>query len=180
MEAKSNKPQDLKKAEQVQKLNDSFKNNEAVVFVDYRGISVEKDTLLRAKMRNADIEYTVAKNTLIKRAYDEIEEGLLDQFMEGPTSIAFSNDPVELAKLITTFMKDNKVMALKAGVLNGNLIDVAAIENLAKLPAREVLLAQLLGAMQSPLSGFAGVTAGLLRQLVTVTDRVREQKEQQG
>jgi large subunit ribosomal protein L10 len=179
MKARSNKSQDIKKAEQVKALYDSFQNNEAVFLTDFRGISVEKDTVLRAKMREAGIEYTVAKNTLIKRAYDNIKEGELDAFLAGPTSLSFAANPVELAKLLTAFMKENKVMTIKAGLLNGKLIDAAAIENLSRLPSRDILLSQVLRAMQAPLAGFAGVTSGMLRQLITVVDRIREQKEAQ-
>lgn len=179
METRSNKPQDIKKAKKVEKLNEYFNQHEAVILADYRGISVAQDTQLRAKMRELGAVYVVEKNTLIKRAYDPIQEGLLDEYLEGPTAIAFSHEPVGLAKVFSGFIKETKKLSLKGGLLNNKLIDVAQIDRLAKLPAREVLLAQVAGALSSPLAGFAGVTAGLLRQLVTVTDQVREQKEQQ-
>ena len=179
MESRSNKPQDVVKAKQVSQLHEYFTGSQMAIFTDYRGINVEKDTALRVKMRNAGVNYVVAKNTLIKRAYDEINQGMLDAYLEGPTSVAFSNDPVELAKILTAFIKEKKVLAIKAGVLDNQLISATDIEKLSKLPTREVLLAQVAGALQSPMAGFAGVTAGLLRQLVTVTDRIREQKAQE-
>lgn len=95
------------------------------------------------------------------------------------TAIAFSNDPVELAKAFNAFIKENKKLSLKVGVLNNKLVNAEGIDKLAKLPPKEVLLARVAGAFQAPMVGFASVSAGLLRQLVTVTDRVREQKEQE-
>jgi large subunit ribosomal protein L10 len=171
------KPQLIAKEEEVAKLQGFFENASAVVMTDYRGISVSEDTALRKKMRENDITYIVAKNTLLKRACNNTGIDLLDPYFEGPTAIAFSNNPVELAKIISTFIKESKKTEIKVGLLDNKLLTVADIDALAKLPTKEVLLAKLLGSMQSPLAGFAGVTSGLLRQLVTVVDKVREQKE---
>ncbi|MEG1500322.1 MAG: 50S ribosomal protein L10, partial [Clostridiales bacterium] len=103
----------------------------------------------------------------------------LDPFLEGPTAIAFSEDPVVLAKVFGDFMKTNKKMELKAGALGNQLLDANGIEALAKLPSKEVLLGQVAGAFQAPMVAFAGCAVALLRQLVTVTDAVREQKAQE-
>lgn len=173
------KPQLIEKEEKVQELLDYFKGASAVVLTDYRGITVAEDTDLRAKMRKAGINYVVAKNTLLKKAYDQINEGLLDEHLNGPTAIAFSQDPVALAKIVSEFISQKKKTTIKAGLLEDRLISAKDIDALAKMPPKEVLLARLLGAMQSPMYGFAGCTAGMLRQLVTVTDRIREQKEAQ-
>ena len=96
--------------------------------------------------------------------------------MNGPTAIAFAEDPVAAAKILSDFVKESKKTQIKAAMLSGKLIDAQGVEDLAKLPSREVLLAQVAGAFAAPMSSFAGVTAGILRQLVTVVDKVREQK----
>ena len=170
------KPQRLEKETEVSRLQELFKNNDAAVLTDYRGITVAEDVRLRRQLREAGIEYHVAKNTLIKLACHANDQQALDPYLEGPTAVAFAQDPVAVAKFLTTFIKEAKKTEIKAGLLSNRFISAADVEALAKLPAREVLLAQVLGVLQAPLAGFAGVTSGLLRQLVTVTDRIREQK----
>lgn len=173
------KPQLIAKEQEVARLQDFFANASAVVMTDYCGISVEQDTELRRKFRQADITYIVAKNTLLKRASNNLGVTALDPYFEGPTAIAFSDNPVELAKIISTFIKETQKTEIKVGLLDNQMLTVAEIEALAKLPSREELLAKLLGSMQAPLYGLAGVTTGMLRQLVTVVDAVREQKEKE-
>jgi len=171
------KPQRLEKEAEVSRLQELFKNADATVLTDYRGLTVAQDVKLRRQMREAGVEYYVAKNTLIKLACHANEQHALDPFLEGPTAVAFAKDPVAVAKLLTAFIKEAKKTEIKAGLLGDKLISVADVDALAKLPPREILLAMVAGVFQAPLAGFAGVTSGILRQLVTVTDRIREQKE---
>ena len=170
------KPQRLEKETEVSRLQGLFKSNDIAVLTDYRGLSVAQDVQLRRQLREAGVEYHVAKNTLIKLACHANEQQALDPYLEGPTALAFAQDPVSVAKLLTAFIKEVKKTEIKAGLLGDKLISAAEVDALAKLPSREVLLAQVVGVFQAPLAGFAGVTSGLLRQLVTVTDRIREQK----
>jgi len=173
------KPQLLEKQAKVGVLKEDINNAAAVLLTDYRGITVDEDTKLRAKLRGCGIKYVVAKNTMINRACQELGIEGLEQYLEGPTAIAFANDPVILAKTFTAFIKEAKKTQIKAGLLGSQAISATDIEALAKLPPKEVLLAQVLGMLQSPLAGFAGVTSGMLRQLVTVTDQLRQQREAQ-
>lgn len=173
------KPQLLEKQAAVAELKESINNSAAVLLTDYRGITVAEDTKLRAKLRSSGIKYAVAKNTMIKRACQELGIKGLDQHLEGPTAIAFADDPVALAKTFTAFIKEAKKTQIKAGLLGTQAISAGDVDALSKMPPKEVLLAQVLGMIQSPLSGFAGVTAGMLRQLVTVTDQLRQQREAQ-
>jgi len=170
------KPQRLEKETEVSYLQELFKNNNVAVLTNYRSITVSEDVRLRRQLREAEVEYLVAKNTLIKLACHANDQQALDPYLEGPTAVAFSQDPVTVAKLLMNFIKEAKKTEVKAGLLANKLISAAEVEALAKLPAREVLLAQVVGMFQAPLAGFAGVTSGILRQLVIVTDRVREQK----
>ncbi len=170
------KPQMLAKEAEVARLKELFANSQAVVLTDYRGLTVGQDVKLRAKLREAGVDYSVAKNTLIKLACHANDIDSFDPYLEGPTSIAFTQEPVELAKLMTTFLKDNKKGEVKCALLGDKFITAQEVEALAKLPSREVLLAQVVGMFAAPMANFAGVTSGILRQLVTVTDQVREQK----
>ena len=170
------KPQVIAKEQKVAELQELLGNPQAVFPTDYRGISVAEDVKMRAKMREAGINYLVAKNTLIKIACNNYGSNELDSYLNGPTAIAFAEDPVAAAKILSDFVKESKKTQIKAAMLSGKLIDAQGVEDLAKLPSREVLLAQVAGAFAAPMSSFAGVTAGILRQLVTVVDKVREQK----
>lgn len=170
------KPQRLAKEAEVASLQELFKNAEAVMFTDYRGLTVAEDVKLRTKMRTADIEYKVAKNTLIKLACHANDQHAVDPYLEGPTAVAFAQDPVAVAKLLSAFIKETKKTEIKCGLLGDVLISAKEVEALAKLPTREVLLAQVVGMFAAPMSNFAGVTTAMLRQLVTVVDKVREQK----
>ncbi|MDO4581575.1 MAG: 50S ribosomal protein L10 [Bacillota bacterium] len=171
------KPQVLAKEAEVAELQQLFNENQAVILTDYRGISVAEDVALRAKMRAAGIEYRVAKNTLLKIANNNDGSSLFDDYLKGPTAVAFTNQPVEAAKIISEFIKTTKKTSIKAGLLDGKLINAADVEALAKLPSREVLLGQLAGMLAQPMSSFAGSCTALLRQFATVVDKVREQKE---
>lgn len=170
------KPQRIAKETEVSRLQELFNNAEVAILADYRGLTVAQDVKLRAKMRDGGVDYMVAKNTLIKLACHQNEQQGLDAFLEGPTAVAFGQDPVATAKLLSSYFKEVKKGQIKVGLLGDKVITAADVDALAKLPAREVLLAQVVGMIQAPLANFAGVTSGMLRQLVTVVDKVREQK----
>ena len=175
--AENKKPQRLAKEQTVEGIKKLINDSQGLILIDYKGINVDEDTKLRRCMREAGVVYRVEKNTLIKRAYRDLGISDLDPFLEGTTAVAFSNDPVVMAKTISQFMTEFKKLHVKAGMLDNKFMQADQVDKLAKLPAREVLLSQLLGAMQSPMASFAGVCSGMLRQLVTVVDKVREQKE---
>ena len=139
-------------AELVERLNGSC----AGVIVDYKGINVEDDTKLRKELREAGVDYTVVKNTLLKRAIAETELNGLDAVLEGTTAIATSaDDYVAAARILSKFADTHKNFEIKNGFIDKEVIDVAKISGLAKLPSREILLANVLGAFQAPISAFA-------------------------
>lgn len=139
-------------ADLVERLNSSC----AGVIVDYKGINVEDDTKLRKELREAGINYTVVKNTLLKRAIAETELNGLDAVLEGTTAIATSaDDYVAAARILSKFADTHKNFEIKNGFIDKEVIDVAKISGLAKLPSREILLANVLGAFQAPISAFA-------------------------
>ncbi len=172
-------PTRQEKEQIVSELKDSFETAQIAILADYKGINVKKITELRAKLRNAGCEMRVAKNTLTKIAAKEAGIEGLDEYLVGPTVLTFSkDDPVAPAKILADFAKEIKQgLDIKAGVLEGKLVDKGEIKRLAELPPREVLLAKVLGGMQAPMYGLASVLSANLRNLVYVLEAIRKQKE---
>jgi len=144
------------KKQVVADLTERLNNSIAGVIVDYKGINVADDTALRKELREAGVEYTVVKNTLLKLAIANTELNGLDAVLEGTTAIATSaDDYVAAARILNKFADTHKNFEIKNGFIDKEVIDVAKISGLAKLPSREVLLANVLGAFQAPISAFA-------------------------
>lgn len=137
----------------VAELIEKLKSAQAGVLVDYRGLTVEEDTNLRSKLREAGVEYKVVKNTLTRFAAKEVGFEELDEMLNGPTSLAISDtDPVAPAKVISDFIKDNEKISIKAGFLDGKVISLDEIKTLANTPSKEVLIAKIMGSLNSPVS----------------------------
>lgn len=135
-----------------QKLRDS----KTTVLTDYRGLDVAEVTELRKSLREAGVEYKVLKNTLVRRATSEVELTDLDEFLTGPTAIAFSNDDVVApAKILADFAKKHEALEIKVGVLEGKVVNVDEVKALADLPSREGLLSMLLNVLQAPMRNMA-------------------------
>lgn len=165
------------KTQLVAEIKDKLQSSAGVVLADYRGLTVADATKLRSQLREAGVEYHVFKNTLIRRAADEVGIEGLDSYLAGPTAVAFSEDPVASAKILSDFAKTTKTFTIKAGVLEGKVVDEAQVKALADLPSREVLLAQVLRGMQAPLAGMANVLQGPIRKLGYALEEVRKLKE---
>ncbi len=166
------------KAARVEELAEKIGSSPAMFLADYRGLTVAEASELRNEMRRAGAVFQVVKNSLMERAADQASVPDLKQFLEGPTAVAFCPDEgVAAAKVLTKFAKELKPLQIKGGILDGEAVDLERIEFLASLPSLEELQAKLVGMLQSPLRGLAGVCAGPMRGLVTVLGRVREQKE---
>ncbi|MCL6639138.1 MAG: 50S ribosomal protein L10 [Firmicutes bacterium] len=161
----------------LQELKEKLGSAKVVVLTDYRGLTVAEVTRLRRRLREAGCEFKVAKNTLASLAARQLGLEGLDPYLEGPVSIAMSaEDPVAPAKVLTEFIRETRKMEIKAGVLEGKVINAEGVRGLADLPPREVLLAKVLGGMQAPLYGFASVLQGTLRSFVYVLEAVRKQR----
>ncbi|MHC1760290.1 MAG: 50S ribosomal protein L10 [Negativicutes bacterium] len=166
------------KVAMIAEIKTTMQNAKGLVLADFRGIKVAQDTKLRRKMREAGVEYSVIKNNMASIAAKEAGIEGLDNYLKGPLAMVSSkNDPVAPAKLISEFIKDNRIMEIKGGLVEGKVIDADAVKALANLPPREVLIARLLGSMQSPITGFVNVLQGNIRNLVYALDAVRQQKE---
>lgn len=146
---------DVKKAK-VLEIREKMEKAQGMVFAKYQGLTVEEDTELRKKLREAGVEYKVYKNTLTTLAARELGlEGLVSH-LEGPVSVAFGyEDATAPARILNDFAKGHKKLELKAGVVEGTVYDAAGIAKLATIPSREVLIAQLLGSFKAPLSNLA-------------------------
>lgn len=136
-------------------LAEQMKNAQSGVLVNYCGITVEKDTALRAELRKNGVQYKVIKNTYIKKAADIAGLSGFDSVLEGMTAIAVSDDPIAPAKVLNKFAEDNETFEIKAGFIDGRVIDVNEIKSLAAIPSKEGLIAKFLGSIQSPLYNFA-------------------------
>jgi large subunit ribosomal protein L10 len=140
----------------VNEVSEKLKSSSCTIVTDYRGLNVAQVTLLRKTLREAGIEFTVLKNTLARRATANAELTELDEFLTGPTAIAFSKDDVvSPAKILTEFAKKNDKLSVKAGVVEGRVVGYDQIKALADLPSREGLLSMLLSVLQAPVRNFA-------------------------
>ena len=142
----------------VQAIAEDVKDAQAVVLVDYRGLTVAQDTAMRKELREAGVIYKVCKNTMMRRAFEGTEFAGLDEYLEGPSAIAISKDDATApARIICKFAKEAKALEVKAGVVEGNVYDANGIVELSKVPSREELLSKLLGSIQSPITNLARV-----------------------
>ena len=153
----SNKILEQKK-QVVETLAAKLKTAQSGVLVKYEGITVADDTALRAALRKAGVEYTVMKNTLTGRACDMVGYGDMKQYLSGMTAIAFSqDDPIAPAKIMKEYADKVKSFEIKAGFVDGGVIDQAGVEALAATPSKEVLVAKMMGSLMSSLYSFAYV-----------------------
>jgi large subunit ribosomal protein L10 len=162
----------------IEDLHARFAKSATIVVTDYKGLNVAAMNDLRGKLRESNIEYQVAKNTLLIRAAEGTEIELIKDHFKGPSAVAISyDDPVAPAKVLAQFAKDNDKLEIKVGVLNGKVLDVKAIQALATLPSREVLLAQFLSALNAVPTSFVRALAEVPRGLVNVLAAIKDQKE---
>lgn len=144
------------KKQAVADLAERIQNSVAGIIVDYKGITVEDDTKLRKELREANVKYTVVKNTLIKRAAEKAGLNGIDDVLNGTSAIATSaDDYVAAARILQKFADTHENFTVKTGYLDNEVISLEKVQSLAKLPSREVLLANVLGAFNAPIASFA-------------------------
>ena len=162
----------------VEEIKGKVDEAQAVVLVDYRGLNVEELTELRSKYREAGIEYRVYKNTMMRFAFKDAGYEDFNEYLTGPNAIAFGfEDPVQAAKITHEFAKTHEKLEIKAGIVDGKIIDIEEVKSLASLPSREVLIAQALGGLNAPITGFVNVLQANISNLVYALDAVRQQQE---
>jgi large subunit ribosomal protein L10 len=164
------------KATAVADIAERFRDSTATLITEYRGLTVANLAELRRSLGDS-AHYSVAKNTLIKRAASEAGIEGLDELFAGPTAIAFvTGEPVDVAKAIKTFAKENKALVIKGGYMDGHPLTVAEVERIADLESREVLLAKLAGAMKGNLAKAAGLFNAPASQLARLMAALQEKK----
>lgn len=143
----------------------------SVVLVDYRGLTVEQDTVLRKKLREAGVVYKVYKNTMLRLAFDGTDFAQLDPSLEGPTAVAFGiDDATAPARVIKEFAKDAPALEFKAAVVEGTYYDAAGVSTIADIPSRDVLISKLLGSLQSPVTNLARVLSQIAEKGVSAAE----------
>jgi len=166
----------------VQEIREKVSRSQIGILTDFKGLKVEDMTRLRRQLQEASAELKVVKNTLLRRAAadDSPIGGLLSHFT-GPNAITLGYaDPVALAKILTKFAQEKPQLEIKAAVLGGQVLTAKDLEALSKLPAKEVLLAQLLGVLQGVPTALVTVLAGVIRSLLNVLVAYRDKRESEG
>jgi large subunit ribosomal protein L10 len=168
------------KAETVADLTSRLKASSTAVLADYRGMTVGQMRELRSKLRDGGIEMVVVKNTLARRAAKAAGYEPLSAELVGPIAMLFAADDVSApARILNDYIRANRKMVIKGGLLEGQVVKADAVVELADLPSREVLLSRLLGAMQAPLGNLVSVLQAPLSKFARTLDAVRAQKESQ-
>ena len=164
------------KEQLVIELKEKIAGAQALYYTDFTGLNVKRMTELRRRLRKANVEYVVIKNTLALRAVNE--SGLVGERLKGPTGLVVAKDPVGAAKVLSDFAKENDQRpSVKGGMLDGTAIDAAQVKRLAAMPSREQMLANLGAGLQSPLGAFVGALIGLLMTFVGALDALKTQRE---
>ena len=164
------------KEQLVTELKEKIGGAQALYYTDFTGLNVKRMTELRRRLRKANVEYVVIKNTLALRAVTE--SGPVGATLKGPTGLVMAKDAVGAAKVLTDFAKENDAKpTVKGGVLDGAAIDAAQVKRLAAMPSREQMLAELGAGLQSPLGAFLGAMNGLLMTFAGALDALKTQRE---
>lgn len=162
----------------VEELHEKFSKSEVVILTDYKGLDVDSINDLRRKLKESQVQYQVVKNSLLIRASEDTDVELIKDRFKGPSAVALSfEDPVSPAKVLTKFAGENEKLEIKAGVMNGKVLDISAIKALSDLPSREVLIGQLLSTMNGVPTSFVRALVDGQRRLLNVLMAIKEQKE---
>lgn len=165
-----------KKEKMVADYVDKMSQSEALILTDYRGLSVAAISDLRRQLREVDGTFQVVKNTLFLRALEQAGLPIPDEQMEGPLAVAYClGDAPPTAKALMGFAKEQDVLEVRGAIMGGNLLDAEAVKSLADLPPREFLLAQLVGAVQGPMSSLVSTLQAPMRELAQVLHARSEQ-----
>ena len=163
------------KAAAIDEIATNIRESEAVFAVDYRGISVPQAGELRSRLRNADARFAVVKNTLTERAADAVDAEPLKELLDGPTALTFvRGDGAAAAKALRDYARETDLLPFKGGFMNGAALSVEDIGNIARLPSRETLYAQLVGVVAHPISGLARTLNQLIGGLAVALGHLQE------
>ena len=160
----------------VAELKDKLSGAKALYYTDFTGLNVKRMTDLRRRLRKANVEYVVIKNTLALRAVNE--SGLVGTRLRGQTGLVIAKDPVAAAKVLADFAKENDQRpAVKGGLFEGKAVNVEQVKKLATMPSREQMLAELGAGLQSPLAALVGAFSGLFYMFAGALEGLKQQRE---
>lgn len=166
-----------KKSLQITELTEKFSRSKAIVFTEYKGLTVSEIAGLRKLLKEAGAEYKVAKNTLINIAAKGTPVEAAKDFFSGPTAVAFGyDDPVAAAKKVLEYSEKNDKLKIKSGVIEGKVVSLDELKSLSKLPPRNVLLGMMAGTFQAPAVKLAGVLYATVAQFAYVLEAVKNKK----
>jgi large subunit ribosomal protein L10 len=164
------------KAAVIDEVAAQLRESDAVYAVDYRGTSVPQAAELRTRLRDADTRFRVVKNTLTERAADEAGAEALKAYLQGPTALVFvRGDAASAAKTLADFRRTSGLLAFKGGWMNGEVLSPEQVDEIARLPTRDVLYGRLVGMVASPLTGLAGALGGLIGGFARQLQQMAEQ-----
>ena len=162
----------------VEELAERMRDAESMIVADYRGLTVTQIADVRGALREAGASFRVAKNTLARRAAEEAGQTLLVDMLQGPTAIAFvADDPAAVAKKLSEVARQTRVLTVRGAVMEGKALSADEVRQLAELPTKDVLRAQVVGAVGSPVQGAYNVLAAPLREFLVVLDQYIAQRE---
>lgn len=169
------------KAAVIEETREALAASQGTVLADYRGLTVHQLGQLRDRLSKGGVTLKVIKNTLIKRAADEVGIEGLDPYLSGPTAVAYSpEDPVAAAKLLSLATREFRKMAIKGGILGNQAISADGVKELADLPSKEVLLGKVVGTLNAPIQQFVWVLNAPLTNLARALDQIRQKREAEG
>lgn len=161
----------LKKSAEIDLLQDRFENANMVILADYRGLSVAQMQDFRGKLRASEGEFRVSKNTLVRIAAERAGISGLEEFLEGPTAVVFAmGDVAGAAKAVSDFARSSRILQVKAGAMDNQVMTAADVEVISSLPPREELLGKLVGMLASPMARTVGVLGGPSRSMAYVVN----------
>ena len=168
------------KNELVREFNNVFKSGPSVMVVEYKGLTVSELEGLRTNLKNAEAEFKIVKNTLLKIAAKDTDIEQITELFEGPTAVAIcEKDPTGVAKVFVDSVKKIPLLKIKGGIVDGSVLNETEISALSKLPSREEMIAQFLGLVSSPISNFLGTLVQLQSRFLYALNAVKEKKEKE-
>lgn len=166
----------VRKSNEIDLLTSQFEASQMVILADYRGLSVAQMQEFRGKLRPSEGEFRVSKNTLVRIAAERAGVEGLESFLEGPTAVVFAKgDIAGTAKAVSDFARTSRILQVKAGVMDGQVLTAADVEAISNLPSREELLAKLVGMLASPMARTVGVLSGPSRSVAYLVNARMEQ-----
>ena len=166
------------KAAVIEQTRQALEASQGTVLANYRGLTVKQLGQLRERLSKSGVSLRVVKNTLIKRAADAVGIEGLDPYLTGPTAVAYCpDDPVAAAKVLAQAQREFRKMEIKAGILDKRAISADGVKELADLPPKDVLLAQVVGTLNAPIQQLAWVLNAPMANLVRALDQIRQQRE---